>query len=330
MLARSLLVLGMSFVACLSAAAQEGANGEGTEAEPALALELSVLKETVLLGESIPLVVTVRNTGAAPAHCSHPILLDTLGLDFQVKSAELAFTWTVRRSLKFYNRYLPAEAWTLPPGAEDRFLFEFPTVGAGEFEFTARFHALGAPVTSEARTVQVRQEPGHEQVVAVLDTSSGSITIAFFPQKAPNTVLSFVRLVRNGFYDGKIFHRVMKGFIIQGGCPQGIGTYGPGYTLPAEFDTELPHEPGVVSMARGEDDPNSAGCQFFICLPPSEDGEASLKHLDGKYAAFGRVIEGMETVEAIGQVAVEPVEPEGEVSRPVARVVILKATLQVR
>lgn len=124
----------------------------------------------------------------------------------------------------------------------------------------------------------------------------GIIEIELYPDIAPNTVNNFIYLVKQRFYDGLLFHRVVPGFIIQGGDPNGDGTGGPGYSIKGEFArngflNELKHERGVISMARTVD-PNSAGSQFFIVV-----GKAS--HLDGSYAAFGRVISGMDVVDKI-------------------------------
>ncbi len=120
-----------------------------------------------------------------------------------------------------------------------------------------------------------------------------------YPEIAPNTVNNFLSLVKNGFYDGVIFHRVIAGFMIQGGDPQGTGTGGPGYHIAGEFrangfKNDLKHEKGVLSMARAQN-PNSAGSQFFVM-------HASASDLDGQYAAFGRVIKGLEVVDAIATV----------------------------
>ncbi|MCI8343510.1 MAG: peptidylprolyl isomerase [Clostridia bacterium] len=119
-----------------------------------------------------------------------------------------------------------------------------------------------------------------------------------FPAVAPNTVNNFLSLVKKGFYDGVIFHRVIAGFMIQGGDPQGVGTGGPGYHIKGEFsgngiNNPLKHERGVLSMARAMD-PDSAGSQFFVMHDDAP-------YLDGQYAAFGKVIEGMDTVDAIAQ-----------------------------
>jgi len=128
--------------------------------------------------------------------------------------------------------------------------------------------------------------------VATIETNKGTIKVELWEDKAPNTVVNFVWLANSGRYDGVAFHRVIDGFMAQTGDVEHKGGYGgPGYTIPAEFNEDLKHERGVVSMARGGD-PDSAGSQFFIML-------ADASHLDGKYAAFGEVISGMDVVDSI-------------------------------
>lgn len=124
------------------------------------------------------------------------------------------------------------------------------------------------------------------------------IRAELYPEIAPNTVKNFISLVKKGYYDGLIFHRVIKGFMIQGGCPQGTGMGGPGYSIKGEFSqngfaNNLKHSEGVLSMARSMM-PNSAGSQFFIMHKNSP-------HLDGAYAAFGKVTEGMDVVNSIAE-----------------------------
>lgn len=137
--------------------------------------------------------------------------------------------------------------------------------------------------------------------VVTIEMENGDIIKAeLYPEVAPNTVNNFISLVKNKFYDGVIFHRVIRGFMIQGGDPQGIGVGGPGYSIKGEFKmngvpNDLKHTRGVLSMARAMA-PNSAGSQFFIMHKTSP-------HLDGEYAAFGKIIEGMETVNAIAKTA---------------------------
>ena len=127
----------------------------------------------------------------------------------------------------------------------------------------------------------------------------GEITAELYKDQAPITVDNFVKLVNSGFYNGLTFHRIIKGFMIQGGCPNGDGTGGPGYTIKGEFisngvNNSIKHEPGVLSMARAMG-ANPAGSQFFIM-------HKAAPHLDGLYAAFGKVIEGMEVVDKIASV----------------------------
>ena len=133
--------------------------------------------------------------------------------------------------------------------------------------------------------------------VVTIEMENGSVIKAeLYPQIAPNTVNNFISLVKKGFYDGVIFHRVISGFMLQGGDPDGTGMGGPGYSIKGEFtqngfQNDLKHEPGVLSMARTMM-PNSAGSQFFIMVEQAP-------HLDGEYAAFGKVIEGMEVADRI-------------------------------
>jgi peptidyl-prolyl cis-trans isomerase B (cyclophilin B) len=135
--------------------------------------------------------------------------------------------------------------------------------------------------------------------VVTIEMENGSIIKAeLYPEIAPNTVNNFISLIQKGYYDGLIFHRVINGFMIQGGCPLGNGTGGPGYQIKGEFshngfENNLCHEPGVLSMARAMN-PNSAGSQFFIM-------HQEYPSLDGEYAAFGKVIEGMDVVNTIAK-----------------------------
>lgn len=148
-------------------------------------------------------------------------------------------------------------------------------------------------------------------IVNIEMENGGKIVVELYPHIAPNTVKNFVSLVQKGFYDGLIFHRVIPGFMIQGGCPQGTGTGNPGYSIKGEFSSNgftnnLKHEKGVISMARSAS-PNSAGSQFFIMTARSP-------HLDGQYASFGRVLEGIEEVDKIVSVPTDfrdkPLEPQ--------------------
>lgn len=136
-------------------------------------------------------------------------------------------------------------------------------------------------------------------MVTIQMENGKEIKIELYPQIAPITVENFISLVKDGFYDGLTFHRVIPGFMIQGGCPDGTGMGGPGHTIKGEFlsngvENTLAHTRGVLSMARANN-PDSAGSQFFIM-------HADAPHLDGQYAAFGKVVEGMEAVDEIAAV----------------------------
>ncbi|MCR5059792.1 MAG: peptidylprolyl isomerase [Saccharofermentans sp.] len=148
-------------------------------------------------------------------------------------------------------------------------------------------------------------------IITIEMQDGGIIKAELYPDIAPISVDNFIKLASKGFYNGLTFHRVIPGFMIQGGCPNGTGTGGPGYTIKGEFAANgvvnnLKHERGVLSMARAMD-PDSAGSQFFIMHETSP-------HLDGSYAAFGKVIEGMDVVDRIANVrtdyADKPLEPQ--------------------
>lgn len=146
-----------------------------------------------------------------------------------------------------------------------------------------------------------------------IETNHGTITAEMFSDVAPKTAGNFIELARKGFYDGIIFHRVMGGFMLQGGDPNGTGTGGPGYTIPDEFGDGLAHTgTGIFSMANSG--PNTGGSQFFITL-------AATPWLDGKHAIFGKVTSGLDVVQAIGNV------PTGVGDRPVDDVVMEKVTV---
>jgi peptidyl-prolyl cis-trans isomerase B (cyclophilin B) len=167
-----------------------------------------------------------------------------------------------------------------------------------------------APATTQTSTPMSNE-------AAIIKTSEGDMVIEFWPEAAPNTVENFKKLARQGFYNGTAFHRIIKGFMIQGGDPltkdlsaqARWGTGGPGYQIKAEFNSHS-HQRGVISMARSND-PDSAGSQFFICL-----GDASF--LDGKYTAFGHLIKGDDVLGKIGDTPVTG--SGGEASKPVKRI----------
>lgn len=157
-------------------------------------------------------------------------------------------------------------------------------------------------------------------VVTFQMENGDTILVELYPSIAPNTVNNFISLVNQGFYDGLIFHRVIEGFMIQGGCPDGTGMGGPGYSIRGEFSgngvkNDLAHTRGVISMARAQH-PDSAGSQFFIM-------HKNAPHLDGQYAAFGKVTQGLEVVDRIA------VTPTDWSDRPLEAQRIAKVTVNV-
>jgi len=171
--------------------------------------------------------------------------------------------------------------------------------------------AIGTQAAEGAETPEAKE-------VAVLQTSEGALVLELWTDVAPKTVENFKKLAKKGFYDGTAFHRIVKGFMIQGGDPNTkdpakeavYGQGGPGYTIKAEF-SDKPHVRGVMSMARSRD-PNSAGSQFFICL-------GSAPHLNRSYTAFGRILKGEDVLTKLGDTPVTRA-PSGELSKPTRRV----------
>ena len=156
--------------------------------------------------------------------------------------------------------------------------------------------------------------PPTKNRIARFETNKGTFRIELFEDKAPITTKNFIDLATKGFYDGVIFHRVIDGFMIQGGDPTGTGRGGPGYRIPDEFHPDLKHDSaGILSMANAG--PNTGGSQFFITLGPTP-------HLNNRHAVFGKVIEGLDVVKAIGKVATNAAD------RPLEDVVMKKVTIE--
>jgi len=179
--------------------------------------------------------------------------------------------------------------------------------------------ALVATTVAEERKEE-KTSVNTSNEVAVIKTSEGEMEVQFWTDAAPNTIENFKKLARQGFYDGTIFHRIVKDFMIQGGDPNSkdpakensYGQGGPDYKIKAEFN-DHPHDRGVISMARSAD-PDSAGSQFFICLAP-------VHRLDHQYTTFGKLIKGDDVLEKIGNIPVER-NAQGEPSKPTKRVMI--------
>lgn len=172
-----------------------------------------------------------------------------------------------------------------------------PVASGNSSSSAAGSEATAAPQSTPAAATEGVPSADASHPVVTIEMDNGAVIKAeLYPEVAPNTVNNFISLIQKGFYDGTIFHRVIPGFMIQGGCPNGTGMGGPGYSIKGEFSrngvkNDLRHDRGVLSMARAMN-PNSAGSQFFVMVEKAP-------HLDGDYAAFGKVTEGMETADAI-------------------------------
>lgn len=314
--------------ACNQTFAQDG------EPSPLLELKLNLDRTTCLLGDEVTLTASL--TGLEPLG-SQGRQIKTLAFDYQSLSFELHYSNASQTATRFhYLRYHPSvypqerqplEVVHFSPGETKTLPTTMLAVKTGKLSIRAIYNGLqrdrDAPaIYSPPVTLEVTPREGKSDLCVRMETTLGTVVGRLWPADALGTVINFATLVRQKRYDGLTFHRVIgpskvppAGFMIQGGCPKGDGTAGPGWTIPEEFNNRA-HKPGVFSMARSRD-PNSAGSQFFICLN-------DLKQLDGKYTTFGNTLEGIDVVRAIGAV-----ETDGS-DRPTTPVRIVKARLDYR
>ncbi len=197
---------------------------------------------------------------------------------------------------------------TPPPAAQEQAAADEPT-GDNTAAEPAKFDGeIGADAPTDAKAAPSGDEIKTQKAVkAIMHTSKGDITLKFFPEDAPKTVANFVKLSKDGFYDGLIFHRVIKDFMLQAGCPKGDGTGGPGYTFEDEFND---HKIVRGALAMANSGPNTNGSQFFIVTADA------CPWLDGKHTVFGEVEDGMKVVDAI------EAAPTGAMDRPIDRITI--------
>jgi peptidyl-prolyl cis-trans isomerase B (cyclophilin B) len=259
-----------------------------------MAVTLKPEKPEVELGDTIRLEVAVTNDGDVPAQFPKPELTrPSVSLHVMRRpDAEEPESFITRIAT-------PPEDVTLKPGESVTGTVEFPAVEARGVYIEALYRPTGDlhphfidTNADRSERVPVIVHGKGKKLHARLHTEAGIITLEFFPDLALNHVTSFVALARQGYYDGIKFHRVVPRFVIQGGDPTGSGSGGPGYRLPAEFNS-VKHVPGVLSMARTSD-PHSAGSQFFICTD-------DCPNLDEQYTAFGKVVDGLDAVMKIGE-----------------------------
>ncbi len=277
----------------------------------ALAVTLEVETPEVTVGEPIVAIVTVANEGKERVTLPE-LVIDSRAVRFRVGEGGKQFLFQRK------NDRAPGKI-DVGPGERKSQRFEIPTVQAG----TQKIEVDIAGVDKKAAG-HVQVKPGADGATEAgvrLETGKGTIVLRMLPEAAPNTVAHFLERVRTGFYDGLRFHRVIKGFMAQGGDPKGNGSGGPGYTLPAEFsrDKRFAHTPGRLSMARTPD-PDSAGSQFFLCFA-GRDGQGP-SFLDGQYTVFAETVEGMDTVRKI-----EEIGADKDPTPPKEYVKMVKATI---
>ena len=286
--------------------------------DPLFLLKVKPGKDKVALGEKIPLDLTLYSASTRAASCGKLELGAPSGVVFYVKIG----TNPAQQISRLMGKYTGNDFKETAAGREElkggKTLtghVDLLAIRPGRWEITAVYLGIEKtawpdPLESKPFTVEVGPGPrGETKVGARIKTSKGAMVMELAPEKAFNTVHNFLTLAGNGFYGNRIFHRIVKDFMIQTGDPNGNGTGGPGYYIPAEFN-DIKHEKGVLSMAR-ETHPNTAGSQFFVMTVKNAG-------LDGKYAAFGRLVEGMETLDALASVPVQKAQG-GEASDPIEK-----------
>jgi len=287
----------------------------------------------VVIGDWIRIDLTITNTTTADMRVIKPTI-DIDSVSFLIKNIPLnpqekewGFTYSIITPSVYEHKKDNMEKITILAGATSKTNFKIPALALASWQIKASYQGGPEIVSSEPLDIKIvppKSEKPDEvikdgELIATIETSKGDMSCRFFFRDAPNTVLSFVRLAKESFYDNLIFHRIIKDFMIQGGDPKGTGNGGPGYSIKAEFNKNK-HIKGVLSMARSSQDPptpldnDSAGSQFFIC-------HGSPSHLDGKYTAFGQLLEGISVLDAIGSVKT------GANNRPVQNVTIKKISI---
>ena len=322
------LAAAVALAACGGRGAEDddAAAGDPDPAEPAgdpIRLEVKAASATVPLGDDIVFAVRLTNTGSEPEPVSVP-RIDHRSVTFRVRWGEGKIVDIVRIPVRYDERrgpmLEPPERLDLAPGESREWEIRTVAVQAGKLSFTPLYRRQGEfkPQAAGAIDIEVTPTDAGDKLGLRLSTTHGPIVARFRPDVAYGTVENFASLAKRGFFDGLRIHRIVPGFMAQGGDPKGDGSGGPGWFIRGETQLVLRHERGVFSMAR-MDDPNSAGSQFFVML-------ASRTDLDGKYATFAEMVEGEDTLKALEAVPVGP-DARGEVSVPKQPVVIDEAKL---
>lgn len=276
-------------------------------AEGKLDVTMETDKKVYRAGDEIKLVFTVRNNSPDDISNTDGIKFEDFLKVLDLTGKELERTNVPQRTTREYQPAIVAPGCSFTALVNLRALFA-GLASPGSYSVHWQHPTHGGPLNVPFEVFAIT-----EQTTATIQTNFGNIVIGFFPDVAPRHVENFINLAKKGFYDGLTFHRIVKGFVMQGGCPNGDGTGNPGYTIKAEFNPRK-HLEGTVAMARGRA-PDSAGSQFYICFRP-------LPQLDNNYTVFGQVIEGMDVVKRI---EAECATADGQ--KPLKRVDIIKVTI---
>ncbi|MFH0887949.1 MAG: peptidylprolyl isomerase [Planctomycetota bacterium] len=293
---------------------------------PPLKLTISSPQTEVVIGDWIQIDLTLANTTDMDMRVVKPVI-DIDSISFQIKNTPLSdkekawsFIYSTITPSVYEHKKDTMEKITIATKSEFKTKFNIPALVLASWQIKASYQGGSGIVSSELldfKIIPPKSEKADEvindgELTATIETSKGTMSCRFFFNAAPNTMLNFVKSAKDGFYNNLIFHRIIKGFMIQGGCPQGTGTGGPGYSIKAEFNKNK-HLKGILSMARSTSN-DSAGSQFFICLAPAPS-------LDNQYTAFGELLEGKDVLDAIGSVKT------GASDRPVENVTIKKISV---
>ena len=273
-------------------------------------LTISTPKPKCQLGDWIEINYKMENIGRERVKAIKPIIdVYSVSLVLEYNTEEKSgepISDTVYTPVSFtHTAYTPSvyeskptkehlEKTSLEPGKSLTAVFKIPAIKLGKLKITAVENGISGnvkPSNTLLLDIGLADKDKNKELVAVIDTNQGKIVANFYVDDAPNHVLNFVKLAKQGFYDKGVFHRVIKGFMIQGGSPKRDGSSGPGYSIKAEFNKQK-HLDGTLSMARSNHN-DSAGCQFYICLAPQGG-------LDNQYTVFGQTVQGMDVVRKIG------------------------------
>mgnify|MGYP001576043871 FL=1 len=336
MLFNNHIIIGIIIVCGLLILAGFSSN-QSQAAPPAPPLKITATAEQneVTIGEWIVITLTCTNTTADKMDIIKP-MLDIDSVSFYIKTTPLSntgksFVYSVITPSVYDHHRDKMTRISLAAGAQIQETFKIPAAALGLWEITAHYQGFSKLLSAEPLKINIAppksdkpadkdSKPKEGELIAKIETSKGTMKCRFFFNDAPNTVMSFLRQSKDEFYNRLKFHRIAKGFVIQGGDPQNTGSGSPGYSIKSEFNKNK-HFKGTLSMARGT--PNdSAGSQYFICLDAAPN-------LDNKYTAFGELISGLDVLEAIGNVrTVTNPNMNGEMSKPVENVFVKTITLE--